>query len=186
MGQMVWPIMQHVTALTERAEIPQPVVGRIAVQMRRRKHDARHPEPRCLHKVGPSSHPSATIPPRRRLPVEPPPVRQAADEGEMWPPTTLALASSALEANAAAQFAPVRRVQRSQLGADRHGLCRLLPQYSINAGPANAEPSCDLGRPEPFLVLELMDHRCINFRLPPLVDAAHLRCGNTFSLAFLS
>ena len=69
--QMVRPIVQHVAALTERAQILQSIVGRIAVQVRRCEHDARHPKPRCLHKVGPAGRPSSTIPPCRRLLVEP-------------------------------------------------------------------------------------------------------------------
>jgi hypothetical protein len=57
------PIMQHVAALTEGAQVLQPVVGRIAVQMRRRKHDAGHTQSSCLHKVGPSGHSPSAIPP---------------------------------------------------------------------------------------------------------------------------
>ena len=42
---MVRPIVQHVAALTEGPQIFQPIVGGIAVQVRRCEHDARHPEP---------------------------------------------------------------------------------------------------------------------------------------------
>ena len=73
--QMVRPIVQHVAALTERAQIFQPIVGGIAVQVRRCEHDARHPKPSCLHKVGPTGGTSSAIPPCRRLLVEPAPVR---------------------------------------------------------------------------------------------------------------
>ena len=38
----------------------------------------------------------------------------------MWSATTLAPSFSALEADVAAQFAPVRGIERSQLGADWH------------------------------------------------------------------
>ena len=60
----------------------------------------------------------------------------------MWPATTLASALSALEADAAAELAPVRRIERSQLRADWHRyavsmppriLCsfsRLLPRFA--------------------------------------------------------
>jgi len=37
---MVRSIVQHAAALTERAQIPEPVVGRIAVQVRRCEHEA--------------------------------------------------------------------------------------------------------------------------------------------------
>jgi hypothetical protein len=38
----------------------------------------------------------------------------------------------------------------------------------MNAGPANAEPSCDLGRPELFPVPKLADDRGIGFGFLPL------------------
>jgi hypothetical protein len=118
---MVRPIVQHVAALTEGPQIFQPIVGGIAVQVRRREHDARHPEPSCLHKVGPTGRTSTAIPPGRRLFVEPAPVRQAAEEGEVGSATALAPSSGALEADVAAQFAPVRGIEWSQLRADWHG-----------------------------------------------------------------
>jgi transposase len=62
----------------------------------------------------------SAIPPCRRLLVEPTPVRQAAEEDEGWPATTLAPSFSALEADVAAQLAPVRGIERSQLRADWH------------------------------------------------------------------
>ena len=58
--------------------------------------------------------PCSAIPPGRRLLVEPAPVRQAAEEDEVGPATTLAPSFGALEADAAAQFAPVRGIERSQ------------------------------------------------------------------------
>jgi hypothetical protein len=90
-------------------------------RVRRCERDARHPEPSCLHKVGPTGRTSTAIPPGRRLFVEPVPVRQAAEEGEMGAATALAPSSGALEADVAAQFAPVRGIEWSQLRADWHG-----------------------------------------------------------------
>jgi hypothetical protein len=69
------PIVEHVASLTERAEVPQAVVGRVAVKMRGREHDARYPVPACLDQVGPVAGTAAAIAPRRRLLVEPAPVR---------------------------------------------------------------------------------------------------------------
>src|SRR5215469_10516038 len=89
--------------------------------MRGRQHDARHPIPACLDQVGPMNHPPAAIAPRRRLLVEPAPIRQAADKGKVRSPAALAPALRAFEANAPAQLAPVRRIERSQLAADWHG-----------------------------------------------------------------
>jgi len=118
---MVRPIVQHVAALTEGPQIFQPIVGGIAVQVRRCEHDARHPEPSCLHKVGPTGRTSTAIRPDRRLFVEPAPVRQTAEAGEMGAATALAPSSGALEAHVAAQFAPVRGIEWSQLRSDWHG-----------------------------------------------------------------
>src|SRR5262245_37195811 len=112
---MVRPIVQHVAALTECAEVGQPVVGWLAVEMRRCKHDAGHPELCCLRKVGPPGHAPSAVAPSGRLLVEPPAVRQAADEGEVRSPTALAPTFSALEANVAAHLTPVRGIERSQL-----------------------------------------------------------------------
>jgi hypothetical protein len=119
--QMVRPVVQHVAALTEGPQILQPIVGGIAVQVRRCEHDARHPEPSCLHKVGPTGRTPTAISPGRRLFVEPAAGRQAAEEGEKGSATALAPTSGALEADVAAQFAPVRGIERSQLRADWHG-----------------------------------------------------------------
>ena len=116
--QMVRPIVQHVAALTEGPQIFQPIVGGIAVQVRRCVHDARHPEPSCLHKVRPTGSTSAAMPPGRRLFVEPAPVRQAAEEGKMGSATALASSSGAVEADVVAQFAPMRGIEWSQLRAD--------------------------------------------------------------------
>jgi hypothetical protein len=38
-------MVRHVTAPTECAQILQPIVGRVAIQVRRCEHDARHPKP---------------------------------------------------------------------------------------------------------------------------------------------
>jgi hypothetical protein len=122
-----WVVAAVLIALTEGPQILQPVVGGIAVQVRRCEHDARHPKPGCLHKVGPTGRASTAIPPCRRLFVEPAPVRQAAEEGKVGSATALAPSSSALEADVAAQLAPVRGIERSQLGAYGHvSLSKLL------------------------------------------------------------
>jgi hypothetical protein len=95
-------IVQHVAALAERAQVLQPIVCRITVQVRCCEHDARDPKSSCLHKIGPVGRASSAIPPCRRLFVEPAPVRKAAEEGEMWSATTLAFSSGAREADVVA------------------------------------------------------------------------------------
>ena len=125
---MVRPILDQVTTLTERAEVRQPIVGWIAVEMRRRKHDMRHPEPCGLYEVGPPRDAALTISPCPYLLIEPPAVRQTADESEMWSPTALTLASRALEANVAAQLMPVRWIEQPQFRTYRHGYATCLPR----------------------------------------------------------
>jgi len=105
---MVRPIVQYVAALTERAQIPHSIVGRVAIQVRRCEHDARHPKPSRIHKIGPSGRAPSAGPPRRCFFVEPASVRQAAKKSQVRAATTLAFSSSALEAHVAAQIAPVR------------------------------------------------------------------------------
>jgi hypothetical protein len=95
-------IVQHVAALAERAQVLQPIVGWITVQVRCCEHDARDPKSSCLHKIGPVGRASSAIPPCRRLFVEPGPVRKATEEGEMWSATTLAFSSGAREADVVA------------------------------------------------------------------------------------
>jgi hypothetical protein len=114
-------VLQHVAALAKCAQIGHPIIGRIAIEVCRCEHDARCPEPCCLHEIGPSSHPSAAVSPRRRLLIEPASVRQTANKGQMSPTATLALSSRTFEANVVTELTPVGRVQRSQLSAYRHG-----------------------------------------------------------------
>jgi hypothetical protein len=119
--QMVRPIVQHVAALTKGPQIFQSIVARITVQVRRGKYDARRPKPNSLHKIGPTSRTSTAIPPGRRLFIEPAPVGQTAEKGEMGSATALAPSAGAHEADVAAQFTPVRRIEGSQFRADWHG-----------------------------------------------------------------
>jgi len=111
--QVVRPVMQHMAALAEGAQVLHPIVGRVAVNMRRSEHYTGRPELGGFHKIGPPGRTPLSVPPGRRLLVEPPPVRQATDEGEVWSPTALTPTSGTLEANAAAQLTPVRRIERS-------------------------------------------------------------------------
>jgi hypothetical protein len=104
--------------------------------MRRCEHDARLPKPSCVHKVGPAGGPSSSIPPCRRLLVEPAPIRQAAEEDEVWAAATLAPSLSALEADVSAQLAPMRGIERPQLRADWHRLeSRYLPPRASSGRP---------------------------------------------------
>ena len=124
---MVLAIAQHVAALAESAQIPQPIVRWIAVHVCRRKHDACYPKPSRLHQVGPASRAAVAITPCRCLLVEPASVWQAAEAGKVWSTAALALSSGTLEANMTAQLLPVWGIQRSQFRADWHGYVPLFP-----------------------------------------------------------
>ena len=65
LNQMVLPIVQHVAALAESAQIPQLIVRWIAVHVRRRKHDACYPKPSRVHQIGPAGRAAAAIAPCR-------------------------------------------------------------------------------------------------------------------------
>jgi hypothetical protein len=117
---MVLPVVQQVAGLTERAQILEPIVGRVAVQVGRGEHDPRRPKPSCFHEIGPAGRASSAISPDRCLIVEPSPVWQATEAGEVGPAAALALTLSCLEADSLAQLAPVWRIERPQLRSDGH------------------------------------------------------------------
>ncbi len=131
---MLRPILQHVTALTERTQIRQTIIGGITVETYRREHGTSHPKPCGLHEIGPSCHPSAAAPPRRRLLIEPATIWQTAHKGHVWATTTLTPSSSTCEPNVVAQVAPVGRIQRSQLAADGHGYTTSSSQVPMPTG----------------------------------------------------
>ena len=60
---MVRPIVQHVTPLAEAPEIGQPIVCRVAVQMRGGEHDTGRAKPRRLHQVGPARRTATAVTP---------------------------------------------------------------------------------------------------------------------------
>jgi hypothetical protein len=75
--------------VAERAEVRQPAVRGVAVELRRCKHDTAHPELSGPHKAGPLGHAPLASTRSLRL-VEPPSVQQAAAEGGVWSATGLA------------------------------------------------------------------------------------------------
>ena len=54
LGQVMRPVMQHVTALAETLQIGEPVVRGIVVQMRRGQHDAGQADMGGVDQVGPA------------------------------------------------------------------------------------------------------------------------------------
>ena len=113
---MMRPVVQNVTALTEAAQIAQPVVGGVVVEMGGGEHDAGGAQADSVHQVGPACGAAAPIPPRFSIHIEPAPIWQTAKFCQVRPAAVLAAALGTLEANLAAEFGPVRRVEASKLG----------------------------------------------------------------------
>src|SRR5271156_3869637 len=130
---MLRPVMQHMAALAQAAQVAEPVVGGIAVEVRGSQHDPGGAQLDRLHQVGPAGRTAAPVTPSARCLVEPAPIRQAADLRQMRSATRLASPTGPLETDAPAQFAPVRRVEGPQFGTDGH----LAPPFAgYRRGPA--------------------------------------------------
>jgi hypothetical protein len=71
LGQVMRPIMQHVAALAERAEIGEPVVRGIAIKVGGSEHDASGAQPRRLNQVGPACEAASLVAPVSGRLVEP-------------------------------------------------------------------------------------------------------------------
>jgi hypothetical protein len=117
---MMRTVVDQVAALTKTAQVAQPIVGRIMIQMRGGKHNMRCPHLSDLLQVRPTSDASAPVAPRLPCLIVPSPVRQAAYSGPMRPAATLTHAACALEANAPAELAPMSRIQIAEVSTDRH------------------------------------------------------------------
>ena len=59
LGQMKRPVMQYMAALTEAFQVGKPVVGGVAVEMRRGEHDAGQADVHRLDQVRPARRTSA-------------------------------------------------------------------------------------------------------------------------------
>src|SRR5512144_2301561 len=102
--QMMRAVVDQVTALTKTAQVAQPVVGRIMIEVRRGQHHMRCPHLRDLFQVRPAGDAAAAVAPGVLRRIEPPPIRQAAYGGSMRPAAALAHAARPLEANTPAKL----------------------------------------------------------------------------------
>lgn len=114
--------MNQMTALTKTAQVTQPIVGRIMVEVSRGKHDPGCSQPHHLFQVGPTSSASASVAPVLLCLIIPPPIRQAAHHGAMRSTTALADAGCSLEANAPAELTPMGRIEIAEFSTDRHAI----------------------------------------------------------------
>jgi hypothetical protein len=118
--QMIRTVVDQVAALTKTAQVAQPIVGRIMIEVRSGKHNMRCPHLSDLLQVRPTSDASAPVAPRLPCLIVPSPVRQAAYSGPMRPTATLAHAAGPLETHAPAELAPMSRIQFAEFSTDRH------------------------------------------------------------------
>ena len=112
---MMRAVVDQVAALTKAAQVAQPIVGRIMIQVRGGKHDMCCPHPNDLLQIRPTSDASPPVAPRLPHLIVPSPIRQAAHSGAMWPAAALAHAAGALETNPPAELAPMSRIQVAEL-----------------------------------------------------------------------
>jgi hypothetical protein len=73
---MMRAIVDQVAALTEAAQVAQPVVGRIMIQVRGGEYYARRSQPRYLFEIGPAGCAATSVTPRLPRRIVPTPVRQ--------------------------------------------------------------------------------------------------------------
>jgi hypothetical protein len=102
-------IVQHVAALAQAAKVAQPVVRRVAVEVRGGEHDAGETQARSLDQIRPAAGLALAIAPGARRLVEPATVRQAAEPEQVGAPAGLAASAGTLESDTPAQLAPVPR-----------------------------------------------------------------------------
>lgn len=118
---MFGPVVQHVTALAERFQVAQPVVGGIVVEVGGRQHDTRRPGHAIIRHDQMVQGPTAPIAPYLGVLVPPAPVTKMADLAPVRPPTGLAVPLGAIEPHYGGQLRPIHRVEPLEVGSDWHG-----------------------------------------------------------------
>lgn len=118
---MFGPVVEHVTALAERFQVAQPVIGGIVVEVSGRQHDARRPGHAIIWHDQTVQSSTALIAPCLGIIVPPAPVAEMVDLAPVRPPTGLAVPLGAIEPHHGGQLRPVHRVEPLEVGSDRHG-----------------------------------------------------------------
>jgi hypothetical protein len=118
--QVIAAVLDHVAALAKAPQIAEPVVRRVIVEMGGGEDHARRAYLDGLHERRLKGRPTTAVPPCPTQWVKPSSVREAANRAAVWPLAALAFALGAIEADAPADFRPMRRVKAAQLGSDWH------------------------------------------------------------------
>jgi hypothetical protein len=113
LSAMIRPVVQNVATLAKALEIAQPVVGRIVIQMRGSQHDACAASRDQRQQIRPACLSPAAVAPRLLDGIEPPPIRETADQLGMRSATALTLATGTFKPHPMAEFFPVRRIKRA-------------------------------------------------------------------------
>src|SRR6185312_15444857 len=83
--QMVIAVVDHVAALAEAAQIAQPVVLRVVVEMRGGQDYPRRAHLDRLDERRPAGGPAPAVDPGLTRRIEPSSIGEAADYGAVWP-----------------------------------------------------------------------------------------------------
>lgn len=119
---VLWPVMDHVTALAEGGEVTVGVVGGVVVPMR-----SRQDYPRSAHGgqqidgAGEAREPPSPVTPAASLYVPPASVAEVAHHTPVRSSADVAASTSSAEADGDRQLAPVDRVEEAVFVPDRHG-----------------------------------------------------------------
>ena len=104
LGEVLWPVKQHVAALAQARQVARAIVGRVVAEMSGSQHHPGHTLP-----GGPDGTRRRTRPPAPGAPlpgagVQPAPFRQARDQLPVRPPAPLATSAGPAEADRPAQL----------------------------------------------------------------------------------
>src|ERR1700722_11225864 len=88
--------------------------------MRRGQYDTGQTKMHSIDQVRPARQPATPVAPGLRGLIEPAPVREAPDSGEMRPAATLASAAGTFKPDTLAQRCPVRRIERAEFRTNWH------------------------------------------------------------------
>ena len=117
---MVRPVVDHVAALTQAAQVLETVIARIVIEVGSGQNDAGLTHASRLFDIGSAGRTAMVIAPGLTSLVVPAAIRQTGDDHAMWTPAALADAASTFESHMPAQLWPVDRIIPAHLSFDRH------------------------------------------------------------------
>jgi len=128
---MLWPVVDHVTALAEGCEVSVRIVGGVVIPVCSCQHDMGAAG--AAEDVGtqPDSDPAPPpVAPATSLSVPLAPIAEVIDHLPVRTPAALAAALRPAKADRHRQLAPVDRVEEAVLWPDRHDVVRSPTGYA--------------------------------------------------------